>query len=272
MRHTPLRNTLALLVAGATALVALATPGAQAAKAATPDGYVALGDSYSSGNGANSTNLDFFCNRNTYAYPYLVAQQRPNTALTFVACGGATTTDVNNNQISALASTTKFVTITIGGNDIGFVNLLTSCWAYNDDAQCQAAADTANGKIANQLGAALDGTYARIKAASPTATVVVLGYPNPLGTNLSCLAADGISTANRTSINSVVTNLESKISNRVAAAGFTYKSAISPFGGHDICASDPWVNGKAWNLADAYHPSRSGYANGYTPLVRAVIG
>ena len=47
------------------------------------DKYVALGDSYSAGNGANSTNLNAACNRNTYAYPYLVSQQRPNTQLTF---------------------------------------------------------------------------------------------------------------------------------------------------------------------------------------------
>ncbi|UUZ59379.1 SGNH/GDSL hydrolase family protein [Nocardioides sp. B-3] len=230
MRHSPLRHTPAVLVAGATALVAFTTPGARAAgpAAQTADHYVALGDSYSAGNGAFSTNLDVGCNRNTYAYPYLVSQQRPNTALTFVACGGATTTDVNNNQLSALTSSTKFVTITIGGNDIGFVNLLVSCWSYNDDAMCQSAADTANGKIANQLGAALDGTYARIKAASPTATVVVLGYPNPPGSNLTCAAADGISTANRTSIGSVVNNPESKIGDRAAAAGFTYKSAIAP--------------------------------------------
>src|SRR4051794_8289440 len=100
-------------------LIVLALSGS----ALAADKYVALGDSYSAGNGANSTNLSSSCNRNTYAYPYLVATQRANTALTFVACAGATTGDVRSSQVGSVTSDTKFVTITIGGNDIGFTNL-----------------------------------------------------------------------------------------------------------------------------------------------------
>ena len=91
-----------LLPAVGVALVALALAGnAYAAK------YVALGDSYSAGNGANSKNLDSGCNRNTYAYPYLISQQRPNTALTFVACAGAQTPDIINNQVNSVTSDTS---------------------------------------------------------------------------------------------------------------------------------------------------------------------
>src|SRR5688500_13789779 len=110
-------HRLASLV-GAVVLSLLAFAGT----AAAADKYVALGDSYSSGTGTNNYNLSSGCLRGTSAYPYLVATGRPNTALTFAACSGATTTDVMNNQVSSVTSDTRFVTITIGGNDVGFSN------------------------------------------------------------------------------------------------------------------------------------------------------
>ena len=84
--------------------------------AALPDNYVALGDSYSSGVGTSSYTLDASCKRSTYAYPYLLAQQRANTSLNFVACAGATTDDVINNQISALNSSTTIITISVNAS------------------------------------------------------------------------------------------------------------------------------------------------------------
>ena len=107
-------------------LVACALLLAFAASAFAADKYVALGDSYSSGTGTRSYTLNSGCQRGIYAYPYLLSQQRPNTALTFVACSGAKTTDVMNNQISSVTSDTKIVTITIGGNDAGFSSVITS--------------------------------------------------------------------------------------------------------------------------------------------------
>ena len=45
------------------------------------------------------------------------------------------------------------------------------------------------------------------------------------------------------------------------------------FSGHDVCASVPYVNGfKLFASGDSYHPTRAGYASGYTPLVRSIIG
>ena len=129
-----------LLPAIGAAVLALALAG----NAYAADKYVALGDSYSAGNGANSTNLNSSCNRNTYAYPYLVAQQRPNTALTFVACAGAQTGDILNNQVNSVTSDTKIVTMTIGGNDIGFTSLIIACTTLG----CQSQINSSNSQIA----------------------------------------------------------------------------------------------------------------------------
>src|SRR4051794_26656202 len=166
MGRAVLRQTIAL-VAAIAAVLALAG-------AAYAENYVALGDSYSAGNGANSTNLNYACNRNTYAYPYQVAAQRGD-ALTFVACSGATTADVLNSQVGYLNSGTQLVTMTIGGNDIGFASLIVSCTTIG----CQTQIASSSWQITNTLPAKLDQTYAAIKARAPNARVVILGYPRP---------------------------------------------------------------------------------------------
>ncbi|MCQ0025008.1 SGNH/GDSL hydrolase family protein [Streptomyces somaliensis DSM 40738] len=264
----PRRTALATAVAAA-ACTALLTPVAPAS-AAELDRYVGMGDSYSSGNGAFSTNLNSACGRNTYAYPYLVARSRPNTSLDFVACQGATTEDVPG-QARALSADTDYVSITIGGNDVGFANLIVNC-AGSWSPTCDSAIDNANNRIRNELPAKLDKAYATIRAGAPNATVVVLGYGRVFGQDLSCPAAAGASPDKAAKLNAVADNLDAVTRNRAEAAGFVYKSSIRSFTGHDVCAADPWINGATWSVGDSYHPTRSGYANGFAPAVRAVIG
>lgn len=272
-RKVTLVNRLRTL---ATALLATATlvavpASVTGASGAVPDEYAALGDSYSSGNGAYSTNLDWGCNRNTYAYPWLVAEERPNTHLTFVACQGAVTDDIVNEQSGALSADTDYVSLTIGGNDVGFANLILNCagsWSFN----CGNAVEDTKWKIENELPAKLDRAYGAIRAGAPSATVVVLGYGRMFGKKLSCAAADGITEQEAIWANEVADMLDATIADRAAAAGFAFQSSIKSFTGHDVCARDPWLNGKSWSIADGYHPSRSGYANGLAPAVRAVIG
>jgi lysophospholipase L1-like esterase len=238
-----------------------------AGSAFAADKYVALGDSYSAGNGANSTNLNASCNRNTYAYPYLLAQQK-GYALTFVACSGAVTGDVINGQAASVTSDTKLVTITIGGNDIGFTNLILACTTLGCSSQIAAS----NAKIANELPAKLNSTFAAIKARAPTARVVVLGYGQPFA-NRTCLSATGVSLSEETSLTALVGNLDNTIKSRALAYGFTYADVNPYWSGHDICSSNPFTNGLTLlHTADSYHPTRNGYANGDVPAIRAIVG
>lgn len=246
------------------ALFALAAP-----SAAVADNYVALGDSYSSGVGTNSYTLSSSCKRGVYAYPYLVSQQRPNTALNFVACSGAKTTDVMANQIQAVNSATNIVTITIGGNDAGFASTITACTL----GSCTTQINNANSYIQNTLPGQLNTVYNAIKTqAAATAKVVVLGYPR-LFSSSGCLGTTGISSSERTALNGTANLLDSTIAGRAAAYGFTYKSAIVPFTGHAICSSTAWLNGlNIFNSSESFHPNRTGNSSGYLPLVRSVIG
>jgi hypothetical protein len=72
---------------------------AGAGGAATGVTSAALGDSYSSGVGTASYTLDKGCKRCAYGYPYLWTQKHPGTALSFVACSGAKTSDLPASQI-----------------------------------------------------------------------------------------------------------------------------------------------------------------------------
>src|SRR5689334_13094633 len=118
-----------MLAIGVTApvlgLAAAITGAGIPANAATAVHYVALGDSYSSGVGAGSTSGS--CSQTSNAYPSLWAAANSPASFTFAACSGATTSDVISSQLSSLNSSTTLVSITIGGNDVGFSSIMETC-------------------------------------------------------------------------------------------------------------------------------------------------
>lgn len=278
-RLSPARSALAAL-AVATLSVALATP-ASAAKPSGPkhtraEVYVAMGDSYASGNGTGNPDLDYSCYRSSDAYAPIVTGERANTSLTFVACSGATTADIIGGQDRALSRKTALVTLSVGGNDIGFSTLIQACALGL--GSCSAAVASSNDKIANDLPAALTATYADIRARAPKADVVVVGYPRAFDVdNVSCSAANGIDSSEATALNQVVDNLDSAISTAVgeAGSGFRYLDVASHFDGHDVCATDPYLHGTETLFTDyrsIYHPTLDGHRYGFAPLVLAALG
>ena len=117
----------------------------------------------------------------------LVAQQRPNTSLNFVACSGATTTSLMSSQISAVNSSTNNVSVTIGGNDTGFASLILQCTLLS----CNTALNNARNALPGSLNSKLDTVYTAIRSRAPGATVVVLGYPRMFSTS-GCFGSTGI--------------------------------------------------------------------------------
>jgi lysophospholipase L1-like esterase len=254
------RNYVASLVV----LAALAVP---AAAAAQPP-YVALGDSYSSGVGTRVYYNDgTSCQRSPDAYGPLIASQR-GYALNFQACSGAKTTDVNNNQLGPLASTTNLATITIGGNDAGFSNVIINCAAYY--FTCQSSIDNANSFITNQLPALLDTTYGKIRARATTAHVIVLGYPHLFTSDGQTCNFNALTSDHEKQLNSTADHLDSVISGRAGAHGFTYVDPRSAFLPHEVCSSSEWLNGQSNPLSESYHPNISGQAE-FDTLITAKL-
>ena len=261
------RSRLVRLAAALAVLAAFAAVSAAAARAA--DTYAALGDSYSSGVGTGSYALSSTCKRGVYAYPYLYMQTHPGTSLSFAACSGAKTSDLLLTQIQAVTSTTTLVTMTIGGNDIGFANLIYQCTL----GECSAALDSTRANLEATLGAALDDVYTTVKSrAAFGAKIIVLGYPRAFST-ASCFGALGISSTERTKANALADSLDQVIAAHAAADGVTYRSAIGAWTGHAVCSSSPWLNGlNLFSTTESYHPNRNGNSAGYLPLVTSVTG
>ena len=251
---------------GALAATVLLTVPAQAAGAS----YVALGDSYSSGTGTRTYLADgTSCQRSVYAYPSLIAASK-GYALTFRACSGATTADVTSGQLSALSSTTSYVTISVGGNDAGFADVLTTCaqpaWLSN----CGAAIDKATAFINATLPGRLSTLYAAIRARAPQAKVVVAGYPRVFNGD-DCNALTWFSPTEESRLNATADLLDSRIAGAAAAAGFGFGNPVAAFVGHAVCDSPEWLNGLSNPVTDSYHPNRLGHSAGYTPLISRTL-
>ncbi|WP_329458565.1 SGNH/GDSL hydrolase family protein [Streptomyces sp. NBC_01497] len=272
-RTTP-RSRRPRLVALASALaagLALTLTGAAAAQAAPAAGtdYVALGDSYSSGVGSGDyDSASGSCDRSPHAYPALWAAAHAPATFTSLACSGALTGDVTGKQLTPLTSATDLVSITVGGNDAGFSDVMTTC-VLKSQATCLSGIATANAFVDNTLPGRLDTVYADIRAKAPNAHVVVVGYPRFYELNGSCVV--GLSEAERSAINSAADHLNSVTAKRAADHGFTFADVTQAFTGHEICSS-----GTAWlhsvnllDLGESYHPTAAGQSGGYLPVFTA---
>ncbi len=261
----------AAALASATALMLGAAPALAAvpAQAAAPT-YVALGDSYSSGTGTRSYLKDGTrCERSVYAYPSLIASAR-GYDLNFRACSGAKIPDVTSAQLSALGPSTAHVTISVGGNDAGFANVLTTCalpaWLSN----CYGAVDRAQSYIRGTLPASLDSLYASIHSRAPRATVTVVGYPR-IFNGEDCNLLTWFSPTEEKRLNETADLMNAILAARAGAAGFSFADPTSRFVGHAVCDSPEWLNGLSNPITESYHPNRRGQSSGYTPAVSPFV-
>ncbi|WP_345521754.1 SGNH/GDSL hydrolase family protein [Nocardioides conyzicola] len=234
------------------------------------DRYVALGDSYTAGPLIPPTDTSTACLRSAVNYPALVAQAMPGTELTDVSCSGADTQDMTAAQrgmtgsvppqFDALRKDTDLVTIGLGGNDGGlFGTLLGRC------TQLRASDPTGSPCVA-ELGGRLDPTLERtehslvqvvagVRRHAPRARILLVGYPQIVPASGTCAdlpLADGDYAFAR-QINHELTEA---VEDAADEADAEYVDVWAPSAGHDICADDPWINGRITSAdrALAYHP------------------
>jgi hypothetical protein len=159
--------------------------------------YVALGDSYSSGDGAitkSQTSYSNACHRTPKSYPYLLGVPVDDRA-----CSAATIASMSTSfrgepsQLSGLTAKTKTVTLTIGGNDIGLF-ALQDCMTSALYKLLQKnglvtvvlqAVQGCEGRYGRQVSSDLESLpgklatlYETIHARAPKARLLVLQYPN----------------------------------------------------------------------------------------------
>lgn len=263
------RAALPLAVLGALLSPAGPSTSAVSADQAGPS-YVALGDSYSSGTGTRSYVADGTdCLRSTRAYPSLLAARR-GYSLDLRACSGAVVADVTAAQLGALSASTAYVTISVGGNDAGFADVLTTCATPWWMASCTKAVDGARSFINATLPGRLSTLYSQIRTRAPQARVVVAGYPRIFGDE-DCNALTFFSASERDKLNATADLLNQRLREQAAAKGFGFADPTSRFVGHAVCADTEWLNGLSNPVVESYHPNVPGHAEGYLPAVEAQV-
>jgi hypothetical protein len=262
------------LVASAACAVILAAAAITAATPASASGanYVALGDSYSSGTGTGSYDLDSSCQRSSKAYAPLWAASHAPASFKFVACAGAKTSDVKASQISAITTSTTLASITIGGNDAGFSSVMQTC-VLGSDSDCQTAVNNAETYARNTLPGNLNSTFSAMRTAAPSAHIVVLDYPHLYITNDTyCI---GLSHTKHVLLNQAADVLDGVISTATsnAGAGFTFADVRSQFAGHELCSGDGWLHAVDYSdIGSSYHPTALGHSAGYDPVFSSFAG
>ncbi|RKE18991.1 SGNH/GDSL hydrolase family protein [Streptomyces sp. TLI_171] len=264
--------------------------------------YVALGDSYTSGlrippQGGSPQG----CGRSGVNYPALVAQQLGLKDFTDVSCSGARTSDlttaqqtdkgVNPAQLDAIGASTRLVTVGIGGNDAGFMDVLGRCAIENlrnsfsgqsSEAPCRSyyTTGTGRGEVQRKLdaaGARLGSALEQIKQRAPQARVLLVGYPALLPqdpTRCAETLGDGIATADVGFVAQQEQQLNAMLRQRAETAGVAFVDTYAAFDGHDMCAGEGerWIEplGAAPGLAPI-HPNARG-EQGMAAVVLAALG
>jgi lysophospholipase L1-like esterase len=264
-----MRTASSAILASVTALAlvgsaASAAPTAKSPAAKSPVVYDALGDSYASGYGVPPYAA---CGRSQSAYAVQLDGRQRIRLDDFVACAGATTTSlVTGGQLGALDADTDLVTLTIGGNDIGWSSAVTACLG-GTDAQCAGTVAFVVTRITTELPALLDTVYAKVAEAAPNAHVVVTGYPRLFSPEYgSYLAA---SVAELGTLNAAADTLDAVIAAAAARAGFQFVDVRKRFDGHGANSPDPWILGPT--APGALHPTVDGY-EAYTAAVNSALG
>ncbi len=256
-----MRRTLTLVALAVLAVAApLTTP---AARAESDRYYLALGDSYSSGEGVEPYDpASGDCHRSAGAYPSLAARTAPASAYTygFFACSGAITDDVNRpggqaHQIEQVSESVRLVTITIGGNDARFAAMLRRCALGS--TPCTEENDGEEAYIEDEVRPRLTETYARLRAASEEARMVVLTYPHIFQTERHCGREPGMQNDEKAWMRDRTDQLNDIIVKEAAAAGLEVLDGRDAFAGHEICTAEPWASG--WGDPGPFHPNAAGH-------------
>jgi lysophospholipase L1-like esterase len=245
---------------------------------------VALGDSYTAGEmlPLSLVGQQPGCLRSPKSYPDQVAKAL-GAQHDFVdrACGGAgvkemagpqkTYLGTNPPQLSAIRPDDRLVMLTLGGDDLGFMNVLDTCMElsitdlygspckshYTSGGTDQLAAKVAAEPA--QVATVLDA----IRALAPRALVLLIGYPDLFPQQGGCWPVVPITDGDIAYLRGIEMQLNSMLAGVAAAAGATFVDTYTPTTGHDFCqdADAKDVEGLIpTSLSAPFHPNARGQA------------
>ncbi|GLU47806.1 SGNH/GDSL hydrolase family protein [Nocardiopsis ansamitocini] len=235
-------------------------------EAATWGNYYALGDSYSSGDGAGDylagTGVQGGCWRSANAYPERLAESYDFAgSLNFLACSGQRgnklleSLESAESQLDEVTPHTSLVTVGIGGNDLGFTSVLKTCMMrvpLLESGACIGQEDTV-AKRMRTFEATFDGVVQEVRDRAPDARIVVVGYPRlfpqePTGMYYTLTPSDQ-RWLNKTilgfnkQLREAVAEADAEIADSGQVGSVEFVDAYDALEGHEIGADKPWVNG-----------------------------
>jgi hypothetical protein len=270
-------------------MVVMALFAAVAVANAAAANYTALGDSYAAGPLIPNQSLNpLGCLRSDHNYAHLTAAAK-GLALTDVSCSGATTVDMtaaqnvepgpaNPPQFGGLSAATNVVSVTIGGNDIGFTEIIENCITYNPfSTPCKNQYDPGGHDLlaeriagaAPKVAAVLQGIHAH----APNARVFLVNYPDILPTGSGCWPTVPLAFGDVPFLHATEEHLNTMLAAQAAANNATVVDWYSASVGHDSCKSsgtrwvEPVIPGE---LAYPVHPNKAGMAGGAVALEAAI--
>lgn len=219
--------------------------------------YVAMGSSFASGPAITKAaeNSPWFCARSADNYAHQLARLR-GLSLVDVSCGGATTKGILGTgllmlppQIEAVTSETELVTITIGGNDVAYTGnmMAMACneqtpWYVRAIGGCKTRSLQEMEQALPQLFDRLVAIIKEVRRRAPKAQVVLVNYPEILPEQGSCERL-GLSEAQAAQMRVIAEKLAEVTYAAAQGQGALLMDASRLSRGHDVCASDTWMNG-----------------------------
>ncbi|MCB1764029.1 MAG: thrombospondin type 3 repeat-containing protein, partial [Gammaproteobacteria bacterium] len=266
--------------------------------------YAALGDSYSAGEGVRpyetlDEGWDEGCHRSTRAYSKLLRvpgtslpiSRREDALYDFHACTGAVTNNIRSSgtgqdgeppQLAAVNhvdSTRDLVTMSLGGNDAHFADILMFCFAHeacNEIRPFEPFSDIQLGDLFPLLAAVVEvkllDVYAELRAATPNAPTLIMEYPQVVGGE-ECAAAKvpfadhlALSESEQAWMRDATRQINAVVQAAAAIRGLHFVPVAEHFDGHEVCGRyDDWILGlnlidreRLWDPNASFHPTARG--------------
>lgn len=241
----------------------------------TPDGrpeYVAMGSSYAAGAGLGELQegSPLLCARSVGGYPQLLARKR-RLAIVDMSCGGGVTKHLlrggqyfQGPQVRVIGAETRLVTVTVGGNDIGYIGDLSMLAARRTDSLFgrlvrsfwggpKPAAERDFAGVRSELVAVMR----EVRRRAPEARIVVATYPTLVPQKGTCPAL-GMTEGEAGLMREVGDGLAAVTRDAARQGGALLVDMHALGAEHHVCSAAPWVTGWSNGGVSPFHPNAAG--------------
>lgn len=257
---------------------------------------VALGSSYAAGPGIPPI-ADRAASRSAANYPHLVATAL-GAQLTDATVSGATTDTILHSsqrtlrrrfppQIESVDPATDLVTITAGGNDLGYIGGVMATGISNRFARSRMLRPLVRrrrqvrallpppAEAVERVVGGLASIVEEVRHRAPDATVVLVDYL-PVFDRVTPIESTGFSAAEVDHFRRIAHLLSGAYGDAARATGALLVPASAFEDGHGTGSADPWVSSlrlsSSRKLGSSYHPTPAGMQAVATALISALGG